>query len=330
MEKTLFSLKPVPPYDFELTAAYSTYFRGNYGTDQFHDGVFRRLLGVGDALCLASVSSSGVLDFPEVRVELTHETLKDEIFSVCLGLVSRVLGLDQCLDPFYSMADVDPALSEIARTLRGLHLPQTATVFEALVLSIVGQGISAQAAKRLREVLIQAYGPSAEIAGRKYYAFPYPDRLAGAGMNGLRSIGLTKAKAESVLSIATELAEGRLDLESLRGRPDEEAIRILTGIKGVGPWTAQWVLIRGLGRPDGFPCTDIALLRAIAMLLGKEGPVKPSEALEYSLRWSPYRSFVTAYLFAAYRMGMPNFGKQDKGKNLKGVSIFQRCERRIS
>ena len=68
-------------------------------------------------------------------------------------------------------------------------------------------------------------------------------------------------------------------------------------------WTAQWLLIRGLGRTDGFPHGDLALARTLGQLLGNQRPPWPNEALDYSRRWSPFRSYVTTYIFAAARSG---------------------------
>lgn len=137
-------LRPTPPYDFDLTAAYTTYFRGRYGAESYEDHVFRRLLDLGDRVCLASV----------------------------------------------------------------------------------------------------------------------------------------------------------------RSLPEEGVIRVLTGLPGVGSWTAQWLMIRALGRPDGFPHTDLALRRILGQLLNGDVPLHPDEALAYSRHWSPFRSYVTTYLFAAARSGL--------------------------
>ena len=76
----------------------------------------------------------------------------------------------------------------------------------------------------------------------------------------------------------------------------------LTAIRGVGPWTAQWLLIRALGQPDGFPHGDLALQRFLGRLTN-DGPIGAREALERSVVWSPYRSYATTYLFAASRSG---------------------------
>ena len=89
----------------------------------------------------------------------------------------------------------------------------------------------------------------------------------------------------------------------LQTKPDEDVIYALTNIRGVGLWTANWLFIRALGRTDGFPHGDLALCRALGLLLNMGTPLSPEEALDYSRRWSPYRSYVTAYMFAAIRSG---------------------------
>ena len=97
------------------------------------------------------------------------------------------------------------------------------------------------------------------------------------------------------------MASGELDLESLLVRRDDEVIRMLTSIRGVGMWTTQWLLIRGLGHADGFPHDDLALERTLGILVSNGRPLRSDEALEYSHRWSPFRSYVTTYMFAAVR-----------------------------
>ncbi|MBW2306101.1 MAG: DNA-3-methyladenine glycosylase 2 [Deltaproteobacteria bacterium] len=303
MERAVTTLRPIPPYDFDLTAAYATYFRGHYGAESFRDNVFRRLLDFGDRLCLVSVRSTGTIDSPLLELEVQGAALDETVVSEARRLVARILGADQDMAPFYGMAFEDPMLARLARGLRGLHVPNTVSVYEALVLAILGQQISSHVARMLRTLLIQTYGPSLEVSAVTYHAFPRPQALMAAGAEGLRSIKLSSRKARYIAEIAAGVASGELDLESLRRKPDEDVIRTLTGLRGVGPWTAQWLLIRALGRTDGFPHGDLALLRTMGSLLNAGSPLDADAALAYSRRWSPFRSYVTTYLFAAVRSG---------------------------
>jgi DNA-3-methyladenine glycosylase II len=301
--KSSFAIVPVPPYDFNLTAGYATYFRGRYGTDNFEKGVFRRLLDFDGELCLMSVTSKGDIDSAVLTLDITGPGISASTIEEAGTVAARLLGTRQTLHPFYKMAENEASLARLVRGLYGLHLPQTASVFEALVLAVLGQQISAAVAQKLRTSLIHTYGAALEVNGATYHAFPRPETLAEAGIEKLREIGLSQRKSEYIMDIARNVSAGELNLEALCSLPNDEIVATLTGIRGVGAWTANWLLIRALGRPDGFPASDLSLMRMVGTLAGKGATLTATEAGEYSRRWSPYRSFVTGYLFAAARSG---------------------------
>ena len=130
-----------------------------------------------------------------------------------------------------------------------------------------------------------------------------PGDLIAAGVDRLRALGFSARKSQYIADISARVASGQLDLEGLQTQSDEEVTQILTDIRGVGLWTTSWLFIRALGRTDGFPHGDLALCRILGQLLNAGTPLRPEEALEYSHRWAPFRSYVTAYLFAAVRLG---------------------------
>ncbi len=303
MQEASLVLTPAPPYDFELTAAYATYFRGRYGTDAFEQGAFRRLLDLGDRLALATVRSVGSVDAPRLEVGLAGEVMDNAAIARAKGQVAWLLGTASDVTPFYRMAGADPALAPIASGLRGLHPTHTASVYEALVLAILGQQISSHVARILRTLLVHTCGQTMELDGATYHAFPRPEAIVAAGVDGLRAIKFSARKAEYIVDISARVASGGLDLEGLRQQPDDEVISTLTSIRGVGLWTAHWLLIRALGRGDGFPHGDLALQRTLGLLVNGGKAMTAQEALDYSWRWSPYRSYVTVYLFAAVRSG---------------------------
>ena len=159
MDRVNQTIKPRAPFDFDLTAGYHTYFQGRYGSDSLTDGVYRRLLDLDGNLVLASVSSVGTVDAPELAVELRSHRLGHEDIKAATGQVAWLLGAGQDLAPFYAMADKDPAMSAIIQRFHGLHLPHTASVYEALVLAILGQQIATNVARIIRTLLIETHGP---------------------------------------------------------------------------------------------------------------------------------------------------------------------------
>ena len=303
MEHVTTTLTPVPPYDFDKTANHITYFRGYCGADRFHEGTFLRLLDLGTDLCLARVRSRGTVDSPSLELEITGTAVNDAVLSSARKQVSSILGIDQDLGPFYRMAREDPVLKVLISNLRGLHIPQTASLWEALVFAVIGQQVNAGLAHMLRTLFVESCGASLTESGTTYHAFPQPEAILEAGEAGLRAIKLGNKKSRFIVDIATAITSGTPSLAHLATLSDEEVIVSLTAMRGVGPWTAQWVLLRCLNRPDIFPHGDLALRRSLGLLLGRDAPLSPEEALAYSSRWSPHRSCVTAYIFAASRSG---------------------------
>lgn len=295
-------LQPAPPFDFELTAGYHTYFQARSGADNLDAGVYRRLLDLDGRLLLVSVRSAGSVDSPELVIELRGEGLTDADGEVAAAQVRWMLGTDQELAPLYALAESNPAVAGLARQFRGLHLPRTATLFEALTVAILGQQISARVARTMRTLLIERYGTRAEFDGATYYAFPRPEAVLSALPEELRELKLSRSKAEYVRVIAGAALEPGWD--ELYELPDDEVVRRLTALRGVGNWTAQWALVRGLARPDALPLGDLALRRGVSRLWRDGATVTDAEVKTIAERWRPWRSYATAYLFAALRTGM--------------------------
>ena len=177
-----FTLSPSPPYDFELTAGYATYFAGRYGADIFEGGTFRRLLDLNGVLVLTAVRSTGTLTAPRLEVEVAGQFLGEDVLAEARQQVAWTLGVDGDLAPFYLMARTDTHLADVVCAMRGLHIPLTSSIYEALVQAILGQQISSHVARVVRTLLIETYGPRMEVDGDTYRAFPRPKDLAAAGV----------------------------------------------------------------------------------------------------------------------------------------------------
>ncbi|NQW22916.1 MAG: DNA-3-methyladenine glycosylase 2 family protein [SAR202 cluster bacterium] len=303
MDRLTATIRPVPPFNFELTASYHTYFQSRYGTDTMEDGVYRRLLDLGSKLVLASVRSIGTIDSPELSLELQGQELSPEDVEQVKARVSWLLGVDQDLAPFYELGRADKAMSGLIDEFYGLHLPHTATVFEALILAVLGQQISTSVARIIRTLLIETFGPSAEFDGVTYYAFPRPASIWASSPAELHTMKLTQRKSEYVHGLAGSALDNGVGLEGLDSLTDQQIVEKLVALRGVGLWTAQWVLIRAVGRPDALPLGDLALRRVVSRLFTDGEDVTDVQVEDIAQRWSPYRTFATVYLFSALRTG---------------------------
>ena len=303
MDRLTVSIKPVPPFNFELTAGYHTYFQSRYGTDTMEDGVYRRLIDLDDKLVLASVRSIGTLEAPELALELQGPELSPDDVESATDRVSWLLGVDQGLAPFYELGRADQAMAGLVEQFYGLHLPHTASVFEALVLAVLGQQISTNVARIIRTLLIETFGPSAEFDGETYYAFPRPASIWASSPAELHTMKLTQRKSEYVHGLAGSALDPEMGLECLEELTDREIVEKLVALRGVGMWTAQWALIRAVGRPDALPLGDLALRRIVSRLFMDGEDVNDAKVEEIAQRWSPYRTYATVYLFSALRTG---------------------------
>ena len=305
MNKLTTTIKPVAPFDFELTAGYHTYFQGRYGTGSLDGGVYRRLLDLDGKLVLASVRSVGTVEAPGLTIELQADDLTSKEAETATAIVAWMLGTSQDLAEFYSQSKQDPAMWAIVQRFHGLHLPHTVTVFEALVLAILGQQIASNVARIIRTLMIETHGPHRDFDGETYYAFPRPHTLAALSIEQLRGLKLSQRKAEYVQGIAqTALKFSPNGLEPLHDMPDEEVVQKVVELRGVGNWTAQWVLIRALGRPDALPLGDLALRRVVSRVFFGGEEVSDAQVEQFAERWSPWRTYATVYLFTAMRGGM--------------------------
>ena len=315
-----FHITPTAPYDFDLTVGSMTFFQARHAADMFEDGVLRRVLslgspsttGLGSKPALVSIRSVGSVDAPKLAVEARGDGLKAADADEARRIVRRMLATDADIIAFYDMALQDPHLPPLVRNMYGLRPTCAPTAYEALVLAILGQQISTHVARMLRNLIIETYGERIVIDGETLHAFPRPETIAEAGVEGLRAIKFSGRKAEYITGISERIASGELSLEAMRELSDDEIVSELLALRGVGAWTAHWMLIRAFGRQDGFPHGDLALQRMMGELVGDGSQMSPDDALAYSERWSPYRSWVTAYMFGAGRMG--RFAEIAKGE----------------
>lgn len=116
------------------------------------------------------------------------------------------------------------------------------------------------------------------------------DRVASLDLDTLRSVGLSRQKATYMHSLAEAVASGNLDFDALPALPDAEAIKAITQVKGLGPWSAHMYLMFTLGREDIWPIDDLAVQEGCGRILGLDARPKPKDCRMHGERWAPYRS----------------------------------------
>ena len=292
--KTSFFIFPESPFDFERSAGIHGRFEKSL-PDEYENGVYRRVLHLAENPVLVLVTSKGTIERPRLSVEVHPQLLAQDVKA--LKRVLHTMFADSFdFDKFYSFAKKDRLMSIVSRRLRGLRPVSPPTIFEALAIAITEQQISLDAAVAIRSRLIEKYGEIVEFEGRSFYAFPTPAVLAKAKLNQMMTVGLSRNKALYISELSKKVAGRELDLEGLRKMDDASAMVELTKIKGVGPWTAEYTLIRGMGRVNSLPADDLGIQRAISQAYFRGKRIGSNEVRRVLSKFSPFSGIAAFYL----------------------------------
>jgi DNA-3-methyladenine glycosylase II len=211
-------------------------------------------------------------------------------------LLERLLGLRTDLTGWYRIAADDSRLRSLADRFRGVKPPRFPTVFEGLVNAVACQQLSLEVGLELLNRLAVRCGAKFGRMPSPRYGFPSSWRLARLALARYRTIGFSRQKARTLLSLARAVERETLDLESL-AREDDQAVRQrLLERHGVGRWTAEYVLLRGLGRLHVFPGDDVGGRNRLAEWLGRSRPLDYSGVQHALEQWQPYAGMVYFHL----------------------------------
>jgi len=264
-----YELSVVGPYRLDLTVSALRRLSTNVVDVFTADGCYVR--------ALAGTHGPVIVRATQVHPERLTVTIESDArdageHAPALALMRRVLGVDRDIARFTRAAARLPWLSPLARRMRGVKPPRYPTLWEAFVNAIVFQQVSLAAASTIVRRLIVTLGTSLESEGTPLYLFPEAERLLGAGDGELRTMGLSANKIATLRRSGEALASGALGATMLEERSSHDAAALLQQIKGIGPWTATVILLRGLGRLDVFPMNDTSVAHNIALVAGK-GPL---------------------------------------------------------
>lgn len=298
MESLSFSLRPAPPFRLDLTA-WALRRRARNIVDRRDGTTYRRVLVVGEMPVEASVTQVGSSEEPKITVRLTGPRLTAEARAQVVQLLSRALGLKTNLQPFYALAARDRRLGPLVEQFRGLKPPRFPSAFEAFVNAIACQQLSLTVGIELLNRQATHCGPTISPTGSVQHAFPSAEDLLRVKAPTFRHLGLSYSKARSLLSLSRDALNGQFQPEELQELNNESAVGESLKLRGVGRWTAEYVLLRGLGRLDTFPGDDVGARNRLAMWLGRGGPLDYDAVRRAVKRWQPYAGLVYFHLLLA-------------------------------
>ena len=293
-----FSITPVPPFRLDLTA-WALRRRPENAIDRWDGTTYQRVLMIDRQAVDVAVHQSGGPEEPQLEVELTGSRLTVQQEDFARMSLERMLGVHRDLKPFYRLATRDPRLQLLADEFRGLKPPQFPTVFEAVANGIACQQLSLLVGILLLSRLAHAVGEMSANSQDASHAFPDPTDFHEVTVQSLKVLGFSTNKSQALLDVSSAVRDRSLDLESLVHFDNQSALERLVKLKGVGRWTAEYVLLRGLGRLDIFPGDDVGARKKLAHFLGKRKPLDYDGVRRAVADWQPYAGFVYFHLLLA-------------------------------
>ncbi len=295
MSKNTFFLEPVPPFRLDLTA-WTLRRRPDNAIDR-RDGVtYRRALALPGGPVEAAVVQTGPPEAARLRVTVRGVPLDPEVKRAVTLDLERLLGVRIDLAAFYQLASRDAELRPLVERFRGMKPPRFPSVFESVINAIASQQVSRTLAIRLLNRLAASYGVTFRDGDATAHAFPRSNDLAAFRPADLQRLGFSQQKGRAMIELAKSITEGGLDLEGLAELPDDEAVERLCGLRGVGRWTAEYVLLRGLGRTHVFPGDVVGVRNNLQRWLHLTNPPDCAAVRLTLARWRPYGGLVYFHL----------------------------------
>jgi DNA-3-methyladenine glycosylase II len=296
MAPQTFTVKAHPPFRLDLTV-WALRRRPDNTLDRWDGRTYRRALALETGTVELAAIQAGSVAVPRLSVTVTGAELDERTEEVARAALARLLGLELDLSAFYRLAADDSFVRALAARFRGLKPPRFQTLFECLVNAIACQQLTLTVGVRLLNRLTEAYG--AAPAGGAARAFPLPARLADLSPEALRPLGFSRAKSRSVVELAAGISTGMFDAATIETLDDDAALTALLRLRGVGRWTAEYALLRGLGRLHVFPGDDVGARSNLARWLGHREPLDYAGVQAAVRNWQPFAGLVYFHLLLA-------------------------------
>ena len=281
-----------PPYDWNSLLIFLE-SRCLEGIDQVIDNKYCRIIRVphGD---------TDLLGWFEAKHNERNQRLQIRVSASVSSEIGYVINrLRSFFDLSSSPTEISTTLGSIAEDSPGLRVPGSMDGFEIAVRAIMGQQVTVKAARIITNRFVKQFGtPLKTPFDALYHAFPSAKECAELSTADIASLGVIRSRANAIIAIAQAITDGKLHLTPA-AIPEQE-IEALLNIKGIGPWTANYIAMRALSWPDADLAGDIGVRNALALQgksIQKNTKISEKEAREISEEWRPWRSYAAMHLW---------------------------------
>ncbi|MFZ2314774.1 MAG: DNA-3-methyladenine glycosylase 2 family protein [Gammaproteobacteria bacterium] len=288
---TSFLLHPVCPFRLDYTV-WALRRRGKNIIDQWNDNCYTRLFFIENQLIKVSIKQ---INKKEVLVSV-NKKINKKIKIELTRLLEMMLGFNRELQKFYDMAKQDPHISPLMMQFKGLKPPQFPSIFEALVNAISCQQLSLDAGLQIQNRFVQYIGKSMCDVEGTFYAFPIPKDVAECSVSELKKIGFSTNKCKTLIELSSDIIADEALFDDLENESNDEIVKYLCKFKGIGRWSAEYVLLRGLGRIEMFPGDDVGAKNNLQLLLHLKTKLDYQQISKITKKWYPYAGFIYFHL----------------------------------
>jgi DNA-3-methyladenine glycosylase II len=293
---TAFAIAPSGPFSLAAAADFAGGFAAGIGAHQTGNGILMTfpVEGWRDSAAVDVWQDADGVVHGEASGSDDHEAVRRQ--------AARSLSLDHDGRGWVAVGRSDAVMGRLQARHEGFRPVCFYSAYEAATSFVIGQRIAMRQAKVVKDRLAEGWGDRVEIGGQTARPFPRPQRLLEADAVG----GLSQVKVGRLHELARAAIDGALDTERLRSLPEAEALDELRRLPGIGPWTAQAILLRGCGVADALPLADDVSRAAVAWAYGLPEPPDDDTWTRISDAWRPYRMWATVLLHMAWRREQPS------------------------
>ena len=257
----------------------------------------RRAYKMDGEIYLCEISPDANQEYLRVRI-LNDLKWTDKVKSYITRYIRDWFDLDTDLTDFYIMAENDSLLSDLIQNFYGLRLVGMPDFYEAITWGILGQQINLTYAYTLKRRFTEKYREAINFEGETYWVYPQPEAIVQSTIEDLRQLKLTQRKAEYLMDISRLITAGKMSKTHYQQfQTAKAAEKEMTKIRGIGPWTANYVLMRCLRLGDAFPMADIGLLNGIKQIENLETKPDKGRLLSLQKDWGSWSAYATFYIW---------------------------------
>ena len=290
------TLNPVPPFDFSQSLAFISDFGPMKSEQEVTSNSFTKAVEIKGETVAFEVTGLGNVEDPKLHFEIFSENkLTEEIQKLVADRISFFLSLQDDLKEFYKIANRDIPLKPAVKRFYGHKQVKFLTPFEIACWAILAQRIPMAISHKMKERIVQNVGGHIQVKGITYRAFPEAPKLAATGNGKILEMVPNHRKAEYIQGVAKAFSQ--VDEQWLRSGPYDDVYQWLISIKGIGDWSAHFVMVRGLGRMEKLTNIEPQLALSVARIYsGKSEPATYEEVCKIAEKYGKWMGYWAYYL----------------------------------